>query len=591
MSVKSRPHTKTISELVEGIKNGVIGLPDFQRKYVWGPDDVVKLLDSIFKGYSVSSLLFIEGLPKGLNTKCFEGQIGNECDEYREIVLDGQQRLTAFFTTCEEFEEEDVAYEYFIRFFGDNGIIKNVSDNISGDESKEISYDEIKNVLREKKDDIDFEEYLRWDRGGKATGRYKGEYRLRKEEAKDEYIEISQISKNYVGRIKTEYAHFYKKGVKELTQREETLISNLITNLRDILMQYSMPVVYITDDQGKQLDIGTLTESFSRVNRTGIELDSFDIAVAMFHELGLRELWENSYKETTLLKDFNIKGWLILQVIALRKSVTESEDGTINTMSNIKEKFVFNELKDDFTKEDWEKSVLDLYDVLNYMDENLGCRHKSVLNKYILTVILALWKYIEKLYEEEKRDALNLLNYWYWYTTLVPGRTPSGSDWPASVFRMLIRSILNRKYKINYPKIKEGDYDLLIGDVTKDNIANLIFYLSEKDISGEIFDRNDIQYHHIFPKEWMGSWTKEATDSDFNFIPIHSKLNKIIKNKPPNQYLITILRENHNEDEEKFNKILKSNILPKYGSKDWEKPESLFHFRERTLRGILKDIL
>lgn len=40
------------------MQDGAIRVPDFQRPLRWGSDDVVKLFDSILKGYPIGSLLF-----------------------------------------------------------------------------------------------------------------------------------------------------------------------------------------------------------------------------------------------------------------------------------------------------------------------------------------------------------------------------------------------------------------------------------------------------------------------------------------------------------------------------------------------------
>ena len=48
----------TIRKLVEGILNGQIRIPAFQREFVWEPDRVALFIDSIYKDYPFGSLLF-----------------------------------------------------------------------------------------------------------------------------------------------------------------------------------------------------------------------------------------------------------------------------------------------------------------------------------------------------------------------------------------------------------------------------------------------------------------------------------------------------------------------------------------------------
>lgn len=50
----------SLSHLVEDIRNGRIGLPDIQRPFVWSATKVRDLLDSMYRGYPVGTLMFWE---------------------------------------------------------------------------------------------------------------------------------------------------------------------------------------------------------------------------------------------------------------------------------------------------------------------------------------------------------------------------------------------------------------------------------------------------------------------------------------------------------------------------------------------------
>lgn len=82
-------------------------LPAIQRPYVWTPDQIVRLFDSLLKGYPISSFLFWDVSPaqiENLNIYKFVedftyGDFHNESayltDKQVTLVLDGQQRLTS----------------------------------------------------------------------------------------------------------------------------------------------------------------------------------------------------------------------------------------------------------------------------------------------------------------------------------------------------------------------------------------------------------------------------------------------------------------------------------------------------------------
>lgn len=83
-----------LSHLVEDIKVGRIGLPDIQRPFVWSSAKARDLLDSMYRGYPIGTLMFWEtGAEVGTR------QIGTEENDRTPqlLVVDGQQRLTSLF--------------------------------------------------------------------------------------------------------------------------------------------------------------------------------------------------------------------------------------------------------------------------------------------------------------------------------------------------------------------------------------------------------------------------------------------------------------------------------------------------------------
>ena len=84
-----------IDDLVRGVRIGRIGLPDLQRPFVWADNKVRDLFDSMMKGYPIGYVMIWES-PSDYETK--KNVIGkNEKihNEPKELVIDGQQRLTA----------------------------------------------------------------------------------------------------------------------------------------------------------------------------------------------------------------------------------------------------------------------------------------------------------------------------------------------------------------------------------------------------------------------------------------------------------------------------------------------------------------
>lgn len=85
---------KNIGELVEQLFEGQIVIPSIQREYVWKPAQIPPLLESIYRGYPVGSILIwqtTQAIPLRL-----AAVIQQKSQQHIPLVLlDGQQRLTS----------------------------------------------------------------------------------------------------------------------------------------------------------------------------------------------------------------------------------------------------------------------------------------------------------------------------------------------------------------------------------------------------------------------------------------------------------------------------------------------------------------
>jgi hypothetical protein len=90
--------TKTrLAELLKGIDEGRIQLPDFQRGWVWDDEHIRSLLTSIARTFPIGAVMLLEtGGEARFKTRPVEGvQLRNDSSEAEKLILDGQQRLTS----------------------------------------------------------------------------------------------------------------------------------------------------------------------------------------------------------------------------------------------------------------------------------------------------------------------------------------------------------------------------------------------------------------------------------------------------------------------------------------------------------------
>jgi len=99
----------SVKALLDEIDNHFIGLPDIQRPFVWKKSQVRDLFDSMYKGYPVGFLLFWE-----TPYKSHAIGTGAKQNEFRRLVLDGQQRLTSLYAVVKNKEilHKDFKQEY-----------------------------------------------------------------------------------------------------------------------------------------------------------------------------------------------------------------------------------------------------------------------------------------------------------------------------------------------------------------------------------------------------------------------------------------------------------------------------------------------
>jgi hypothetical protein len=91
----SRPaaDTSSVAELVREVARGIIRIPDLPLR--WEAADVVRLFDSVYRGYPIGSLLLSRAPAPAASVRC--GPLRIDAPETQEAlwVVDGQQRLTA----------------------------------------------------------------------------------------------------------------------------------------------------------------------------------------------------------------------------------------------------------------------------------------------------------------------------------------------------------------------------------------------------------------------------------------------------------------------------------------------------------------
>lgn len=256
----------SIDAIIHRIKVGRLGLPDFQRDFVWTPTQVAELLDSVARQWPIGSLLLLSG-PQPFAFREIDGASklnGNDLDLY---ILDGQQRVTALYHAVANVSK----YCYYVDL---NEIQNSNTDLIkwANRTSFEKKFGEIPvraaagiALVSDFWDQPAFFNWLKF---------------VSSDSLRMEYIQI----------------------------RDEKLAG---------LQSKVYHVMALELEQGIGLE--ALARIFETINRTGVELNAFDLLVAKLYPTGfnLREKWNEALDHEPVLRHFQPKELEVLKLISL----------------------------------------------------------------------------------------------------------------------------------------------------------------------------------------------------------------------------------------------------------------------------------
>lgn len=217
-----------ITDVIEGLKKDDFLIPTFQREFVWQPENIRKLWDSIYKFYPIGSLLYWE-TDSYLHTHRKLGGFTFPNDEdtvkkFKEwkYILDGQQRATSL----------------LVSFLGGKG-------RVEGNEN------------------FDYTMYFDATKGEFI---FEGEVTHSKETADARFfIRLRDVP---------EWPFSFYKEISAVPGFNDSIENNL-QQLSKIFTSYKIAVVKI-----KGVEVSEVVEIFERINQEGKTLHPVDIIVA-----------------------------------------------------------------------------------------------------------------------------------------------------------------------------------------------------------------------------------------------------------------------------------------------------------------------
>ena len=112
--ISIKPEREYLREIMVRMQSKQYAIPAFQRDFVWEPSQIIDLFDSISKGYPIGSILLWKPLPQDTYPiKDIYDKIHPEEIEAQYYILDGRQRLTAFYCSVTDYKDKPAKFKVY----------------------------------------------------------------------------------------------------------------------------------------------------------------------------------------------------------------------------------------------------------------------------------------------------------------------------------------------------------------------------------------------------------------------------------------------------------------------------------------------
>lgn len=516
-----------VQNLLKEVCNGSIVLPDFQRSFIWEPEDVRELLVSVLGDYFIGSMLLLEQFrdhsPFAL--RLIEGvekvNHNAKIQSIVKILLDGQQRTTALFYAL---YEPDIP--------------------LKNRKSSYRFYLDLEKALKKE-----------WD---------------------DAVIAVSTRDKKKLSDIKKNdniVSLSFLKDIGGLAQkfRDHPKFNDII-NLANAFLNRQIHTVFLSRDT----DLERIVETFERINRTGEPLSIFELLTARLYKdnIKLRDLLEITKQKYSFAE--YVAPEFILKVIAL---VRGKEPKRKNILELEPKDFV----------EDWKracealetayKRVIDIKNGYGVLDFKKWMPYTTML------VPLAAMIDFVKVKELETKKNYDKIDRWYWSAVFSNRYDQAVDTTSINDFTALKDWFTNENAIPEF--IQKFDFGTVDLDTDKQSSAVYRAVINTIVLNGALdfktgqppqFGKEKIQDDHIFPK----SVYKDNRVANRTLISTNAEKS----DKIPSEYFKQKLAEHGKEE---FKMILKSHIIPE-DALDYLLSDDLKNFIERRKQAIISEI-
>jgi len=481
------------------MSSGQVQLPRFQRFEAWGNREVADLLETVLAELPAGATLVLEvgDAPPFKYRPLQDAPSAN--GRVTELLLDGQQRLTALWRSLNDSYEDRT-------FFVDLSAHREENDGY--DVVSERRY--WKNGLR----------YPLWAKDPKKT-------------LDRDYLPLKLL------RPRDDGAQELNQWLREATEgnpERHIELLNLANELRTRMARFNLPYLFLTIGTKKP----TVLDVFVKMNTRSVRLTAFDIIVAEVEaEAGesLHDLVASLNGQVPALARYSELSDLVLNVAALLQNRVPNQAGYFGV---------------DWSQmiQEWNTLVVGAKRAVAFLSEEHVLDEDRLPSRAPLAPLIALWAHAPES-PDSLGNARTLLRQYLWRAFFTDRYEKAAATAALQDYRALLPAVQSDAREADPPIFKaplpDADEIYLTGWPKKrDRLARAVLLLSfhggARDIAdgGKITPENVFQreYHHLFPVAYLrSSGDEDKAHNALNCALITWRTNRTIAANQPIDYI------------------------------------------------------
>ncbi|NJP05555.1 MAG: DUF262 domain-containing protein [Chloroflexaceae bacterium] len=541
MNDNTQSLTESLLDIIRGIHNKSIMLPEFQRDFRWEMSQTYDLFDSLIRNIFIGTIIY--GKPsfgitlRGIDLRPRRGRGSRQAlelyhftdeeikrqsqEQNLRIILDGQQRVTSIYRAITGIDEvyfilkPDLDPQTINQYSLEDMVLE-----VAGDESPDSISVKLSYAYQTEVSGLEAEEQNEWF----EQTRY----------ARTMLADASDEEMKHATRI-------YRRALRKLI---------------DLFKQQKTVAYYLLD-----LELEKFCLFFERSNSRGIQLNFIDILAAkLYRGFNLRQKIEDF--ETKY--DMSLNREIIVRAIAYVSGLS-AQEATPRKAISIDRQYILKYLDvDDFNRH-WDTMCAHYVECWNYLFSKQYVLSRDWIASENMILPLMMFRYASQGFDSITAEQQQFLEYWYWASTFANRYSGSSNEVIIADSAVLIqvarqKFAVTRNYVSRLRSLVDEPEDLFGYTKRTSSIyrgmLNLIGYAAGglRDWSnGKYLDPSmKLEDHRIYPRPYLNSHpeldispaeAEQLVDSVINrsLIP---KLLLRIANKGPQQYLSELQSKN-----------------------------------------------